>query len=149
MNLNLQIADPHVVRDNFYKIQKEFEENSGGGPDHFLGLYTNLPALEATHPTATPGDYAQVDAGPGTDVMNYIWDEDDGWVAGGSGGIIPAATETVAGIAEIATTAEVTDGIDDDKIVTPLKLKEVTEEILAQLDVENTGNYLFNYYNFY
>lgn len=34
------------------------------------------------------------------------------------------ATETVAGIAEIATTAEVTAGTDDARIVTPLKLKQ-------------------------
>ena len=37
------------------------------------------------------------------------------------------ATETVAGIAEIATTSEVTTGTDDTRIVTPLKLKEVTD----------------------
>ena len=36
---------------------------------------------------------------------------------------IPNATETVAGIAEIATTTEVTTGTDDERIVTPLKLK--------------------------
>lgn len=35
----------------------------------------------------------------------------------------PAATETVAGIAEIATQAEVDAGADDQRIVTPLKLK--------------------------
>jgi hypothetical protein len=40
---------------------------------------------------------------------------------------IPNATETVAGIAEIATTAEVTTGTDDTRIVTPLKLKAVTD----------------------
>jgi hypothetical protein len=40
------------------------------------------------------------------------------------------ATETVAGIAEIATTAEVTTGTDDARIVTPLKLKEVTNNYM-------------------
>ena len=40
---------------------------------------------------------------------------------------IPNATETVAGIAEIATTAEVATGTDDERIVTPLKLKAVTD----------------------
>lgn len=83
INLNLQIGDPEVVRDNFYKVQKALE--TGTGPDHFLGLYTSLTALQTAHPTATPGDYAQVDPGPGTDVMNYLWDEDEGWVQGGSG----------------------------------------------------------------
>jgi hypothetical protein len=40
------------------------------------------------------------------------------------------ATETVAGIAEIATTAEVTTGTDDTRIVTPLKLKQVTDNYM-------------------
>ena len=40
------------------------------------------------------------------------------------------ATETVAGIAEIATTAEVATGTDDTTIVTPLKLKQVTDNYM-------------------
>jgi hypothetical protein len=44
--------------------------------------------------------------------------------------IIANATETVAGIAEIATTAEVTTGTDDTRIVTPLKLKQVTDNYM-------------------
>lgn len=43
---------------------------------------------------------------------------------------IPNATETVAGIAEIATTAEVTTGTDDTRIITPLKLKQVTNNYM-------------------
>lgn len=39
------------------------------------------------------------------------------------------ATESQAGIAEIATSAEVTTGTDDTKIVTPYKLKGVTETL--------------------
>ena len=50
---------------------------------------------------------------------------------------IPNATETVAGIAEIATTAEVTTGTDDTRIITPLKLKEVTD---LKEDVANKEN---------
>ena len=41
---------------------------------------------------------------------------------GTTGFSYPAATETVQGVAEIATTAEVTAGTDDTRIVTPLKL---------------------------
>jgi hypothetical protein len=44
--------------------------------------------------------------------------------------VIANATETVAGIAEIATTAEVTTGTDDTRIVTPLKLKQVTDNYM-------------------
>lgn len=43
------------------------------------------------------------------------------WVAFGS--VSPAASETTAGIAEIATQSEVDTGTDDARIVTPLKLK--------------------------
>lgn len=40
------------------------------------------------------------------------------------GNLLPHASETVAGIAEIATTAEVTTGTDDTRIVSPLKLAQ-------------------------
>lgn len=43
------------------------------------------------------------------------------WTA--TGGSAPAASETVAGIAEIATQAETDTGTDDARFVTPLKLK--------------------------
>lgn len=39
-------------------------------------------------------------------------------------GAPPAATETSQGVAELATTAEVTTGTDDSRIVTPLKLQQ-------------------------
>lgn len=51
----------------------------------FLGLYTSLSALETAYPTADSGQYAIVDPGSGTDAVKYIWDEDEGWVAGSSG----------------------------------------------------------------
>ena len=44
----------------------------------------------------------------------------------------PDATETVKGIAEIATTAEVTAGTDDQRIVTPLKLKGFQQQFTIQ-----------------
>jgi hypothetical protein len=39
-------------------------------------------------------------------------------------GAPPAATETVAGVAEVATTTEITTGTDDGRMVTPLKLAQ-------------------------
>jgi len=53
--------------------------------DRYKGKYTSLGALETAHPTANAGDYAQVDAGSGSDVVNYNWDAEEGWVEGGSG----------------------------------------------------------------
>lgn len=130
------------------KAAKDYADSVGGGATYFLGVYTSLVALQTAHPTATPGDYAQVDGGPGTDVIQYNWDTDEGWVPGGSGSVIPPATESVAGIAEIATTAEVNTGTDDDRIVTPLKLKQVTDALDVQINVSSAGNKLFLYYNF-
>ncbi len=53
--------------------------------DRFKGLYASLFDLQAAHPTASAGDYAQVDLGIGTDVIIYAWDVDDAkWAAVGS-----------------------------------------------------------------
>src|SRR5690606_2254140 len=46
---------------------------------------------ESAHPTAIAGDYAQVDTGAGSDVVNYSYDAEDGWIEGGSGS---GATDT-------------------------------------------------------
>jgi hypothetical protein len=61
--------------------------------DRFKGKYPTLLALETAFPTANTGDYAQVDAGAGSPVVNYSYDVEDGWVAGGSGS---GATDTDA-----------------------------------------------------
>lgn len=53
--------------------------------DRYKGKYTSLSALESAYPTATAGDYAQVDEGAGFDIINYNWDDEEGWVEGGSG----------------------------------------------------------------
>ena len=56
--------------------------------DRFLGLYASLFDLQAAHPTASAGDYAQVDLGIGTDVIVYAWDVNDAkWAAVGSSAI--------------------------------------------------------------
>lgn len=53
----------------------------------FKGNYVNLTALQTAHPSPEVGAYAYVDPGVGTDVVLYIWDDDDtAWVqSGGSG----------------------------------------------------------------
>lgn len=50
-----------------------------------------------------------------------------------------AATETQAGVAEIATTAEVAVGTDDARIVTPLKLSQRLAAVLASLNSSAHG----------
>jgi hypothetical protein len=53
--------------------------------DRFKGKFTSLIALQTAFPTASVGDYAQVDAGSGSNVKNYNWDSEDGWILGGDG----------------------------------------------------------------
>lgn len=57
------------------------------GEGYFLGYYASLSALQTAYPTAEEGNYAYVDAGIGTDILQYIWDESDGaWIVGGGSG---------------------------------------------------------------
>lgn len=77
-------------------------------------------------------------APPSTPEENQLWfNTDDGrlyiyyndgsssqWIDASPDNLPPFASETDVGIAEIATTAEVTTGTDDTRIVTPLKLRE-------------------------
>lgn len=44
---------------------------------HFLGVFPSKAALDAAHPTARPGDSADIDSGSGFDVMRAIWDDSD------------------------------------------------------------------------
>lgn len=55
---------------------------------YYRGKFISKAALDANvfNPPLKAGEYAQVDAGSGTPVVNYNWDADDNqWVAGGSG----------------------------------------------------------------
>jgi hypothetical protein len=56
---------------------------------HYKGLHVSAAALAIAHPTASPGDYANVDpGGTGTQTSRYLWDDDDAqWVLGASGGL--------------------------------------------------------------
>lgn len=59
--------------------------------DRFKGKFTTLLALQTAFPTANAGDYAQVDAGSGSNVVNYNYDSEEGWVEGSS---TPSASNT-------------------------------------------------------
>lgn len=64
---------------------------------HFKGLHAGLAALQAAHPSAVAGDYADVDSGSGADVARYIWDVSDSkWViqSGASGSMTAAQIKT-------------------------------------------------------
>ena len=54
--------------------------------EHFKGKFSTLSALQTAFPTAIDGDYAVVDAGSGSNALEYIWDSNDGWVLGNSVG---------------------------------------------------------------
>jgi hypothetical protein len=73
--------------------------------DRYLGKYTTLVALQTAHPTASPGDYAQVDAGAGSDVENYNWDAEDGWIEGNPGSNATTTDELPEGSTNLYFTA--------------------------------------------
>lgn len=54
---------------------------AGLDDNHFKGVHVSIGALNSAHPSAVPGDYADVDAGIGSDVERYAWDDDDtAWI---------------------------------------------------------------------
>jgi hypothetical protein len=63
----------------------------------FLGKYTTTALLQAAHPTALPGQYADVDSGSGDPVKQYNWDDEEGWVLGTGGGTIANTDALVEG----------------------------------------------------
>lgn len=54
--------------------------NTADYNQHYKGLHVTVENLQAAHPTASPGDYAQVDTGNGFDLLNYYWDVEGGWI---------------------------------------------------------------------
>jgi len=70
------------------QAQVDLKLDAAAYNDRFLGLFASVFDLEAAHPTASAGDYAQVDFGIGTDVIVYAWDvSDQYWSAVGSSAI--------------------------------------------------------------
>ncbi len=58
-------------------------------PSQYKGVYTTLVFLDMAHPTGIAGDYATIDAGTGSDVELYIWDDNDNVWKFNSSGITP------------------------------------------------------------
>lgn len=69
-------------------IELSISGGSSSGDEHFLGKYISLAALETAHATADDGDYAIVDPGSGTEALQYIWDEEEGWVSTGPAPVV-------------------------------------------------------------
>src|SRR5688572_1698941 len=78
------IADPTADQD---AATKKYVDDEISESQHYRGVYATLAALQTAIPTGNPGDYADVDAGVGTDIERYIWDDDDEeWIEGGGAG---------------------------------------------------------------
>jgi hypothetical protein len=110
--------------------------------NRYKGKYTTLAALQSAFPTANAGDYAQVDTGSGSAVKNYNYDVEDGWVIGapGSGAsntdglpegttnlyftvaraiaAIPDASNSVKGIVQLDTDANIQSNTNAGRVVT-------------------------------
>jgi len=62
---------------------------------HFKGVFTTLGALTTAFPTASAGDYAQVDPGTGTNLETYSYDLAEGWVKSNATGSGAANTDAL------------------------------------------------------
>ena len=108
-----------LSQENYSSAEKS---KLSGLSEHYKGTYTSLAALTAANPSGSAGDYAFVDLGAGQDAKMYIWDTGDHhWVLSSGTGTIPDATETSAGLVELATIAEALARTDDQRAMTALK----------------------------
>lgn len=142
-------------------------DNSGKVPSSQLPAYVDdvvdLVALSDTAPlTATTGDkyynttskkiftatatdtWSTTGEDPQTDIIYVDITTNATYRWSGSSMVnlsnpIGQATETTAGIAELATQSEVNDGTDDLRIVTPLKLASYTNGMTKKLIANNTA----------
>lgn len=85
-----------VLSDQNYTAAEKAKLAGIEGPQ-FKGLHISLAALQAAHPTAAAGNYADVDSGAGADVARYIWDVSDSkWLiqSGATGSMTAAQIKT-------------------------------------------------------
>lgn len=114
---------------------KAYADNIAATLNHFKGLYASSGALIAAHPTAAPGDWAQVDTGIGSNVQAWYWDDDDEeWQQLEAGVSVPDATDSVKGIVELAIQSEVNAGTDTTRAVTPAIIKNRDGDVSALTD---------------
>lgn len=71
--------------------------NAAAYINRFKGKYISLAALQSAYPTASDGDYALVDAGVGSNAIQYIWDAENGWVESVDGVSISTTDQLIEG----------------------------------------------------
>lgn len=91
-NINLEAA-ARIAADAALQLQIDNKLDAADYNDRYKGKYTTLVALQAAHPTSNAGDYAQVDTGTANPVINYNWDDEEGWVQGTAIGPTIATTD--------------------------------------------------------
>jgi hypothetical protein len=75
ISAHAEAADPHGDR--------AYTDAAIAGLNLFyMGTHASLSALQTANPSASSGNWAIVDPGAGDPPRVYLWDVDDGWVAG-------------------------------------------------------------------
>jgi len=99
---------------------------AGIDPEHFLGVFATLAALEAAHATASAGDHASVEA-TGSDLELYAWDATNTvWSRVGE----PFAL-TGSDVADILFTAPAEWDVDDCQVFTAAEKIRVANSVQA------------------
>lgn len=90
-----KVAGLQLSQESYTTLEKN--KLAGLDPNHFRGVFATLAALQAAVPTANTGDYAFVDPASGTDVIQYLWDNNDSkWVYNGpTAGVTAAQVKTL------------------------------------------------------
>ena len=85
-----KVAGYGLSQENFTAAEKA--KLAGLEGSHFKGVFASLVALQSAFPTASAGDYADVDAGVGSATIRYVWDDSDAeWQPVGAGTPLTAA----------------------------------------------------------
>lgn len=90
-----KVAGKQLSTEDYSAAEKS--KLAGLDPNHFRGMFATLAALQAAVPAANIGDYAFVDPASGADVIQYLWDSNDGkWVYNGpTAGVTAAQVKTL------------------------------------------------------
>jgi len=130
-DLEIKTAYENNANTNNY-TDAEKTKLAGLESSHFKGEFASLSALQTAYPTASAGDYANVDTGVGSDVERYVYDDSD------SSWILQTGTSTSLTDAQIKTQYE--NNADTNAYTDSEKVKLASTEISSQLDSRDTAN---------